>query len=87
VPNHGVVRSWLAYVGLIEVIFFSSLLFTHSLLMKRPVGCVYFLPFGAVSSIERPDIFLVKLNDLEKVVLSLIALYVEDGRSGREIDK
>ncbi len=76
-----------AYVGLIEVIFFSSLLFTHSLLMKRPVGCVYFLPFGAVSSIERSDIFLVELNGLEKALSNLIALRVDNGRSGRAVGK
>ena len=28
---------------------------TNSLLMKRPVGCVYFFPLGAVSSIVRSD--------------------------------
>lgn len=65
------------YVGLIEVIFFPSLLFTHSLLMNRPVGWIYFLPLGAVSSMERSDIFLVELKDREHEVLSVIALRVE----------
>jgi hypothetical protein len=76
-----------AYVGLIDVIFFPSLLFTHSLLMKRPMGCVYFLPFGAVSSMERSDIFLVELNDLEKVLSGPIALPLKDGGRREELDK
>ena len=54
-----------AYVGLIEVIFLPSLLLTHSLLMKRPVGWVYFLPLGAVSSIERSDILKNVPKDLD----------------------
>lgn len=55
-----------AYVGLMETIFLPSLLFTHSLLMKRPVGWVYFLPLGAVSSTVRSDILTgVLLNDLQ----------------------
>ena len=44
------------YEGLMEVSFWPLLLLTHSLLMKRPVGWVYFRPLGAVSSIERSDI-------------------------------
>jgi hypothetical protein len=75
-----------AYVGLMEVIFLPSLLFTHSLLMKRPVGCVYFLPLGAVSSIERSDIFLVGLKNREKVISSLTASFAEVGRR-REDDE
>lgn len=51
-------------MGLMEVIFLPSLLFTHSLLMKRPVGCEYFLPLGAVSSTDRSAILLDTLNDL-----------------------
>ena len=66
-----------AYVGLIESIFFPSLLFTHSLLINRPVGWLYFLPLGAVSSMERSDIFLVELKDREHELLSVIALPVE----------
>jgi hypothetical protein len=66
-----------AYVGLTEIIFFPSLLFTHSLLMNRPVGWLYFLPLGAVRSMERSDIFLVELKDREHEVLSVIALRVE----------
>ena len=55
-----------AYVGLMETIFLPSLLFTHSLLMKRPVGWVYYLPLGAVSSTVRSDILTgVLLNDLQ----------------------
>jgi hypothetical protein len=61
-----------AHVGLIEVTFWSLLLFTHSLLMKRPVGWVYFLPLGAVSSIERSDILMaVVLKDLKEGVPGL----------------
>ena len=44
------------YVGLMEVIFLPSLLFTNSLLMNRPIGWVYFLPLGAVRSRKRSDI-------------------------------
>jgi hypothetical protein len=47
---------------------------TNSLLMKRPVGWVYFKPLGAVSSTERPDI--VKREEL--VVL---------GMNGRRAEK
>ena len=51
---------------MMETIFLPSLLFTHSLLMKRPVGWVYFLPLGAVSSTVRSDILTgVLLNDLQ----------------------
>lgn len=38
------------------MIFLPLLLLTHSLLIKRPVGWMYFLPLGAVSSIWRSDI-------------------------------
>jgi hypothetical protein len=76
-----------AYVGLIEVIFLPSLLFTHSLLMKRPVGWMYFLPLGAVSSMERSDIFLVELKGWENEMSSLIALLMDDGRKGEKVDR
>ena len=42
-------------VGLIEVILLPLEEGTNSLLMNRPVGCVYFNPLGAVSSTERSD--------------------------------
>ncbi len=45
------------HVGLILVILFPDLDLTNLLLMKRPVGWVYLRPLGAVSSIERSDIF------------------------------
>jgi hypothetical protein len=32
---------------------------THSLLINRPVGCVYLTPLGAVSSTDKPDILRV----------------------------
>jgi hypothetical protein len=53
------------------VSFWPLLLFTHSLLMKSPVGCTYFRPFGAVSSMERSDIFFVVLLNvrIEKLIL------------------
>jgi hypothetical protein len=47
-----------------ELIFLPSLLFTHSLLMKRPVGWVYFVPLGAVSSTWRSDMAVDALNGL-----------------------
>lgn len=51
----------MTYVGLIEVIFAPLLLFTHSLLIKRPVGWIYFRPLGAVSSTDKSDILYVVL--------------------------
>jgi len=42
--------------GLIEVIISPDDEETHSLLINNPVGCVYFLPLGAVSSTVRLDI-------------------------------
>ena len=52
-----------AYVGFMLVTLSPLLDFTHSLLMKRPVGWVYLTPLGAVSSTERPDMawMLLKL--------------------------
>lgn len=52
------------YVGLMEVIFLSLLLLTHSLLINKPVGWVYFLPLGAVSSTDKSDILCDMLNNL-----------------------
>lgn len=43
-------------MGLMEVIFLPLQLLIHSLLIKRPVGWVYFLPLGAISSTWRSDI-------------------------------
>lgn len=37
------------YVGLMDANFWSLLLLTNSLLMKRPTGCAQDLPLGAVS--------------------------------------
>ena len=53
-----------SYVGLMELMVLPSLLFTHSLLMKRPVGWVYFVPLGAVSSRWRSDMVGWVLNRL-----------------------
>ncbi len=50
-----------ANVGLTDVSFCPLLLFTHSLLINRPVGWMYFLPLGAVSSMDRSDILVVVL--------------------------
>jgi hypothetical protein len=63
---------WEAYVGLIEIIFLSSLLLTHSLLIKSPVGWVYFRPLGAVSSSDRSDILFDVLNSLRGCARSLM---------------
>lgn len=38
---------------------------THSLLINRPVGCVYLTPLGAVSSTDRPDMLRVVIKSLE----------------------
>lgn len=43
------------YVGLMLSIFSPELDFTNSLLMKRPIGCSYFRPLGAVSETKRSD--------------------------------
>jgi hypothetical protein len=37
---------------------------THSLLINRPVGCVYLTPLGAVSSTDKPDILRVVIRNL-----------------------
>jgi len=60
-----------------DVIILPSLLLTHSLLMKRPVGWVYLLPLGAVSSIQRSDIFLVELKGWENLMSRLIAVFAK----------
>ena len=65
-----------AYVGLIDVSFWPLLLFTHSLLMNRPVGWVYFLPLGAVSSIEKSDI----LADVRIDLYDIWVLDMEEAR-------
>lgn len=52
---------------------------TNSLLMKRPVGCVYFKPLGAVISTERSDIVMGG----ELVVLEIKGWWVEKVK-GRE---
>lgn len=44
--------------GLILVIISPEVAATHSLLMNKPVGCIYLRPFGAVSSTVRSDIFV-----------------------------
>jgi hypothetical protein len=60
------------HAGSIEVIV-PPLPLTNSLLMKRPVGWVYFKPLGAVISTERSDI--VKGEEL--VVLEMNARCAE----------
>lgn len=54
-----------AYLGfMLEILSpFDDL--THSLLMNKPVGCVYLTPLGAVSSTDRPDILRVIIKSLE----------------------
>lgn len=44
------------YLGLIDVIVSPDLLFTNSLLINKPLGCLYLCPFGAVNSTKRSDI-------------------------------
>ncbi len=46
------------YVGFMLVIFSPSLDFTNSLLMKRPRGCLYSWPLGALRSTNSSDILL-----------------------------
>lgn len=62
------------YLGLIVVIVSPDLDATNSLLMKRPRGCVYLRPFGAVSSTKRSDMLPVlklreQMQGLDEVVL------------------
>lgn len=74
-------------MGLMVVNFCSLLLLTHSLLMKRPVGWMYFLPFGAVSSTERSDIvFEVKLNRLQRGTWSAMVGLKQALEGGRRAD-
>jgi hypothetical protein len=56
-----------AYVGLIDTIFSPFLEATHSLLMNKPVGCVYLRPLGAVSSTDKLDILSVKIVDMNGI--------------------
>lgn len=48
-----------SYVGFIEVIFPPDLDLTNSLLMNRPMGCVYLRPLGAVRSMLRSVMIVV----------------------------
>ncbi len=50
-------------MGLMLVIFSPFFDLTNSLLMKIPVGCLYLWPLGAVSSMERSDMFEKALMD------------------------
>ena len=50
------------HVGLMLVILSPFLDFTHSLLIHKPVGCLYFTPLGAVSSTSRSDMLMAKYN-------------------------
>ena len=53
-----VVRCWRgegSYLGLMLSIFSPELDLTNSLLMKRPIGCSYLRPLGAVSETKRSD--------------------------------
>jgi hypothetical protein len=43
------------YDGLTVVNFWPLLLWTNSLLMNRPNGCVHFFPFGAVNETSMPE--------------------------------
>lgn len=64
----------LTHVGLIEVIFCPFPLFTHSLLINKPVGWVYFFPLGAVNSIERSDMLRCTAALLNNLLLLLLLL-------------
>jgi hypothetical protein len=67
------------YEGLILSIFSPSELFTHSLLMNNPIGCVYFRPFGAVSSTVRSDIALFDTRQKDRVEGLMKLTEVMDG--------
>jgi hypothetical protein len=53
------------YLGFMLEILSPLVDLTHSLLINRPVGCVYLTPLGAVSSTDRPDILRVIVKSLE----------------------
>jgi hypothetical protein len=56
----------LTYVGFMLEILSPFEDLTHSLLINRPVGCVYLTPLGAVSSTDKPDILrIVTVKNLD----------------------
>jgi hypothetical protein len=59
-------------VGLMLVIFSPDFDFTNSLLMKIPIGCLYFRPLGAVSSTERSDILLPTPLKVRMVAMEML---------------
>lgn len=60
------------YVGSMLVIFSPDFDLTNSLLMKIPIGCLYFRPLGAVSSTVRSDIFVLVVLKLRMPVIDLL---------------
>ena len=70
-------------VGFMEVILLPLDEATNSLLMNRPVGCVYDTPFGAVSLTDRSDIVVIVLK-LDGLGVGLIESICRDEREKRE---
>lgn len=60
------------YAGSIDVMVCPDLAFTNSLLIKRPVGCVYLTPLGAVSSTAEALIVGSVMRDLIQDFLSFV---------------
>jgi hypothetical protein len=67
----------LTYAGSIDVIFWVDEPGTNSLLMKRPVGCLYLTPLGASRLTKRSDIVLKLLC---VVVMTRLKVGVESRR-------
>lgn len=59
------------HVGLIDVIVWPPVALTNSLLMKRPVGKVIFLPFGAVRSTLRSAMMRLQFVDENRRLLEM----------------
>lgn len=69
------------YAGSIDVMVCPDLDFTNSLLMNRPVGCVYLTPLGAVSSIDEALMIDTVMRDLIQYCLVLSCLVLQWMRS------
>ena len=72
-------RRQLTCVGFMLVIISPDFALTHSLLMKRPVGCVYLRPLGAVSSTARSDMLGLEVVDSLLAGTWLVNVECSDG--------
>lgn len=73
VPTPHVLMLLQTYAGLMLTIISSFRDFTHSLLMKRPIGCSYRTPFGVFSCLVKPDMIdMLRILDL-RIFISLVS--------------